>query len=204
LRGITLGIDAGELVVIKGRSGSGKSTLLNVLGLLTRPDSGTIYLNGVERAALSDTDAALARRDSLGFVFQSYNLLPHLSALENVCLAIDGTQKQARGQSLEALYRVGLTNRAKHLPNELSGGEQQRVAVARALVRKPSVVLADEPTGNLDATSEELVLGELRRATTEGCAVVVVSHSSDVSKYADRLIEIADGVVYDPESGDHS
>lgn len=195
LRGCSVEVRAGEVVAIRGRSGSGKSTLLNVVGLLASPDSGRVIIDGENRSVADDADAAAFRRNHIGFVFQAYNLLDHLTALENICLALDGSPAASRSTALAALYRVGLTSRADHRPNQLSGGEQQRVAVARALARRPSLLLADEPTGNLDRESEELVLTEMQRAASEGCGVLIVSHSDEVSRFADRTLHMLEGQI---------
>ena len=195
LRGCSIEVRSGEVVAIRGRSGSGKSTLLNVVGLLANPDSGRVSINGQSRSIADEDEAAAFRREHIGFVFQAYNLLDHLTALENICLALDGPPAACRSTALAALDRVGLTSRAEHRPNQLSGGEQQRVAVARALARRPSILLADEPTGNLDRESEELVLAELRRAAAEGCGVLIVSHSNDVSRFADRTLHMLNGQI---------
>jgi putative ABC transport system ATP-binding protein len=193
VNGVSLTVRHGEIVVLRGRSGSGKSTLLNVLGLLTRADGGRMSLCGVNPLALTARGVADLRAAQLGFVFQAFNLLPHLTAVENVTLASRAGERRARARALELLDRAGLANRATHRPAQLSGGEQQRVALVRALMNRPALVLADEPTGNLDAESEALVLGELRKAATAGCAVVIASHSAIVCASADRAIVLSAG-----------
>lgn len=192
---VDLTVSAGEVLVIRGRSGSGKSTLLTVLGLLAKPDSGHIVIAERETADLSEQEAARVRAQSIGFVFQSYNLLAHLNARQNVAMAVPGTGREAERSASLALHQVGLRERAGHLPSQLSGGEQQRVAVARALVNKPQLVLADEPTGNLDLDNETLVIDHLRQAAVGGCAVIIVSHSDSVADRADRVLTIAAGHI---------
>jgi putative ABC transport system ATP-binding protein len=193
LREIDLAISEGELVVVRGRSGSGKSTLLAVLGLLCTPDSGQIMIAGRDSTALTDQEAADIRASHLGFVFQAYNLMNHLTAKENVALAVRGPRRQSERRAVAALHEVGLRERASHRPNQLSGGEQQRVAVARALINHPKILLADEPTGSLDADSERIVLDQLRTAASKGCAVIIVSHSDSVATRADRILTIDTG-----------
>ncbi len=190
-----LQVHAGELVAIRGRSGSGKSTLLTVLGLLVRPDQGRLRIQERDALALDRAQAADLRASTIGFVFQSFNLLAHLTAAENVALAAGGSTRQARDLAVSLLERAGLGSRTGHLPSQLSGGEQQRVALARALVNKPALILADEPTGNLDAEAEELVLSQLRAAVTEGCAVLVASHSDTVCGRADRTLVMEKGQI---------
>jgi putative ABC transport system ATP-binding protein len=202
LRGVSLRVDDGEFVAVMGASGSGKSTLMNLLGCLDRPTAGRYRLAGTEIAALGADELAALRNRTLGFVFQSFNLLSRTSALENVELpllyaGVPARERHAR--ALEALARVGLGDRAGHHPNQMSGGQQQRVAIARALVGRPRLVLADEPTGNLDSqTSEEVmrILSELRR---EGMTIVLVTHESDIAGWADRVITMRDGTVRSDE-----
>jgi putative ABC transport system ATP-binding protein len=196
LREVDLSIGAGEFVAIMGPSGSGKSTLLHLVGGLDRPDTGEILIEGKTLADLNDEALAHLRRRRIGFVLQFFNLFPLLSARENVAfpLLLDG-----RGDALAladaALERVGLSERAKHRPNQLSGGEQQRVAVARALVTKPAVVLADEPTGSLDSLAGEDVLRLLRAAADDGHAVLLITHDAPAGAYADRVVRLRDGAV---------
>jgi putative ABC transport system ATP-binding protein len=204
LRGIDLDIVAGEMVAIMGPSGSGKSTLMHILGLLHSPDRNggpppELRINGDEVGGLSDRRRTRMRADTMGFVFQSYNLVPTLTALENVALAAEyaGTSgSKARQAALQALGWVGLEERAGHRPMELSGGEQQRVAIARSLVNEPMLLLADEPTGNLDTARSVEVLQMLRRFNTErGQTLVLVTHDAEVGETCDRIIHMRDGLV---------
>jgi putative ABC transport system ATP-binding protein len=204
LRGIDLHIAAGEMVAIMGPSGSGKSTLMHILGLLHSPDRNggpppELRINGDEVGGLSDRRRTRMRADTMGFVFQSYNLVPTLTALENVALAAEYagvSGSKARAAALEALGWVGLEGRAGHRPMELSGGEQQRVAIARSLVNEPMLLLADEPTGNLDTVRSVEVLQLLRRFNIErGQTVVLVTHDPEVGETCDRIIHMRDGLV---------
>lgn len=188
-------LNAASLSLYVGRSGSGKTSLLLIAGLLARPDSGSVVVAGADVSSIGETHAADLRARSIGFVFQSFNLLPHLSAAENVELACVGTTAEARASARAGLERVGLSDRVDHTPGQLSGGEQQRVALARALVNGPTLLLADEPTGNLDVDSERLVLDQLRAAARGGCGVLVVSHSDAVAAAADRVLSIFGGRV---------
>jgi len=196
LRAVDLSITAGEFVAVMGPSGSGKSTLLHLIGGLDRPDTGDVLVEGEALAQLNDEALAHVRRRRIGFVLQFFNLFPLLSARENVAfpLLLDN-----RGDALTladaALARVGLAERATHRPNQLSGGEQQRVAVARALVTKPAVVLADEPTGSLDSLAGEDVLRLLRAAADDGHAVLLITHHAPAAAYADRVVRLRDGAV---------
>jgi len=196
LNGVSLKISDGEMVAIIGASGSGKSTLMNVIGLLDQPTSGRYLLDGQDVSRYGDNRLAGLRGDKLGFVFQEFNLLPRATALANVELPLIYSGGSGRRQrALESLRRVGLAGRARHKPTELSGGEQQRVAIARALVNNPQVILADEPTGNLDSkvTHEIMrIFGDLHR---EGITVILVTHEPDVAKQADRVIELCDGSI---------
>jgi putative ABC transport system ATP-binding protein len=206
LKGVEISIEQGEMVAIMGPSGSGKSTLMHILGLLHTPDPNhgpapELYLAGEDVAALSDNTRTKIRARRMGFVFQDFNLVPTLTALENVTLACDYAgigRKQARQAGLEALALVGLDDRANHKPSELSGGEQQRVAIARALVNKPEIILADEPTGNLDSDRSAEVLALLREFNREhGQTIVLVTHDSEVGEACDRVIKMRDGRIRD-------
>jgi ABC-type lipoprotein export system ATPase subunit len=190
---VDLGVEAGRVTALVGPSGSGKSSLLRVLGLLAPPDAGAVLVEGADVTGLTDARLAQLRRRKLGFVFQSYNLLPQHSALRNVALPALTGPRDAERRAMELLDEVGLADRARHRPGELSGGEQQRVALARALVNDPAVVLADEPTGNLDQESEERMLGLFRRVAANGCAVLVVTHSEEVASEADTVHRLAKG-----------
>lgn len=202
LRGVSFSVKKGEFVSVVGPSGSGKSTLFYLLGGLTRPDAGSVILDGDDLAALSDAERTRVRSRKIGFVFQNFNLLPTLDARSNILIA-----KEIAGNSdsdLAFFNRItellGLTNRLSHLPAELSGGEQQRVALARAMINQPAVVLADEPTGNLDSKNSDIVLSMLRRSNQEfGQTVLMITHNPDAAKYADRIIHMRDGQIVKPE-----
>ena len=198
LKGISLTIHAGEFVAVMGPSGSGKSTLLSILGGLSHPTSGTITVDGIDLGSLGQNKLSDFRREYLGFVFQSFYLVPYLTAIENVMLPLTiqpGLNGTARARALEALARVGLDAKAGRLPSQLSGGEQERVAIARALVNRPALILADEPTGNLDTKTGNKVLDMLEGLHAEGHTIVMVTHSEDNAKRANRAIEIRDGEV---------
>jgi putative ABC transport system ATP-binding protein len=202
LRGITLGIAEGDYVAIMGASGSGKSTLMNILGCLDVPDSGRYLLDAVDVRVLEDDDLARIRNLKIGFVFQSYNLVPRTSALQNVELPLVYSavgRKVRRSRALAALARVGLADRVDHLPSELSGGQQQRVAIARALVTGPAVVLADEPTGNLDSRSGAEIMDVFAGLNAEGRTIVVITHEDDIAARARRVIRLRDGEVVEDE-----
>jgi putative ABC transport system ATP-binding protein len=204
LAGVTVGFERGRFSAIMGPSGSGKSTLMHILAGLDRPTSGTVTLDGVDITSLDDADLTKLRRDKLGFIFQFFNLIPVLTAEENVVLPLSIAGQKPDAEWLERLIdTVGLSDRRTHRPAELSGGQQQRVAVARALASKPAVVFADEPTGNLDSKSSEEVLGLLRHSVDElGQTVVMVTHDPEAASYADRLLVLRDGlVVHDAEAG---
>ena len=203
LRSIDLVVGQGEFVSIMGPSGSGKTTLLGILGCLDRPTSGSYRLDGQEMATLSETRRARVRGQRIGFVFQAYNLLPRATAFKNVELPLvyAGVPRADRAERVQrALGEVGLADRASHVPTKLSGGEQQRVAVARALVVEPSVVLLDEPTGNLDSKSADDVLELLERVNRRGATIVLVTHSTEVAQRATRIVRIADGAIVADES----
>jgi len=202
LRGVSLRIEAGDYVAIMGSSGSGKSTLMNIMGALDAPTSGRYLLDGVDVRLLDETRLARVRNRKIGFVFQSFNLIPRTPALANVelPLAYAGVRgKERRERALEALAAVGLAKRTHHLPNELSGGQQQRVAVARAIVTNPALVLADEPTGNLDSSSAAGVLSVLDRLHAEGRTIVVITHEPEVAAHARRIVRLRDGLVVSDE-----
>lgn len=196
LRDATLEIDAGEFVVIRGASGSGKSTLLNLLGCLDSASSGTYFLDGVDTAGKRDAELSHLRSRKIGFVFQSFNLLPRTTAIENVELPMTYADRPVnRARSLAALERVGLSHRKRHFASELSGGEQQRVAIARALINDPPIIFADEPTGNLDEAAGRSVISLLTDLHREGRTIVMVTHDSAVAAFAERAVFIRDGVV---------
>ncbi len=196
LRGITLHVDEGEFLSIIGPSGSGKSTLMNIIGCLDLPTSGEYYLDGKEISTYDEKQLAKIRNQKIGFVFQKFNLLPRLSALENVELPLiyrGMNYKERMRISVETLERVGLGDRMTHKPTELSGGQQQRVAIARALAGNPPVLLADEPTGNLDSKSGQDVLALIQELSREGKTIVLITHNAEISKEAKRTVAIIDG-----------
>ena len=202
LAGVSLDVEPGEWVSIIGPSGSGKSTLMNLLGLLDRPTSGSYVLDGREVSGLKGGDLARARRELIGFVFQSYNLLPRQSARKNVELPLvyAGTRgSERRERALEVLEQVGLSDRAGHRPPELSGGQKQRAAIARALVGRPAMLLADEPTGNLDTKSGEGILELFGDLNAAGMTLIVVTHDPEVARRGDRVVDIRDGLVFADE-----
>jgi putative ABC transport system ATP-binding protein len=198
LRGVSITIERGEYVAIMGPSGSGKSTLMNLIGCLDTPSKGSYLLNDKEVAAMNDDELARIRNEEIGFVFQTFNLLPRATALHNVELplvyaGVSGRVRQERAK--QALEKVELTSRASHRPNELSGGQRQRVAIARALVNNPSILLADEPTGNLDSKTGTEIMGVFARLHEAGNTIIVVTHEPDIAAYAHRVISIRDGQV---------
>ncbi len=196
LHGVTFHIAPGEMVAIMGPSGSGKSTTLNVLGCLDQPTSGRYYLDGRDVSRLNRRELARVRAHKIGFIFQSYNLLPRMSALDNVTLGLKYAGIRDRSLAREALARVGLADRESHRPAEMSGGEQQRVAIARALAKKPPVILADEPTGNLDSRSSEEIMGILTTLHKEqGNTLVMITHEQEMASYCQRVIHLKDGKV---------
>jgi len=198
LRGVSIQIERGEYVAIMGPSGSGKSTLMNLIGCLDTPSKGTYLLNGKQVSAMNDDELARIRNEEIGFVFQTFNLLPRATALHNVELPLiyAGMGAKARlDQATEALNRVELSDRKTHRPNQLSGGQRQRVAIARALVNNPSILLADEPTGNLDSKTGLEIMGLFARLHESGNTIVLVTHEADVAAYAHRAIHIRDGQV---------
>jgi putative ABC transport system ATP-binding protein len=200
LQGINLNIEKGEMVAIMGPSGSGKSTLLNLIGLLDRPTSGSYLLDGKEVAKLSGGELSKVRGQKIGFIFQSFNLIPYLSALNNVILGQKYAGINDDKAARESLSKVGLADRIKHRPNELSGGEQQRVAVARALAKNPPIILADEPTGNLDSKSSKEIMTMLCNLHEEqGITIVMITHDPNMAHYAQRIIHIQDGQITNEE-----
>jgi putative ABC transport system ATP-binding protein len=205
LRGVTFAVGGGEFVAIMGPSGSGKTTLLGILGCLDRPSEGSYRLVGEEMSKLDETRRARVRRERIGFVFQAYNLIPRSTAYSNVELPLVYAKvpaRERRRRVLDALAEVGLSERARHHPSQLSGGEQQRVAIARALVVGPSVLLADEPTGNLDSESANDVLTVLERANERGTTIVLVTHSDEVAGHASRILRLGDGRITADETVD--
>lgn len=202
LREVTLTITRGEYVAIMGPSGSGKSTLMNLIGCLDTPTSGTYHLNGVDVSDMDDNELADVRNREIGFVFQTFNLLARSTALHNVELPLiySGVNADERRRiALEAIENVGLTDRMHHKPNELSGGQRQRVAVARALVNKPSILLADEPTGNLDSQTGEEIMALFEQLSQKGNTIILVTHEEDIARHARRILRIRDGLIASDE-----
>jgi len=198
LDGVNLSINKNEYVALMGPSGSGKSTLMNMLGCLDTPSSGSYKLNNKLVSKMSDDDLAEVRNLEIGFVFQTFNLLPRYTALENVCLPMvySGVSKQVREKrGLEVLNMVNLSDRADHKPNELSGGQRQRVAIARALINSPSIILADEPTGNLDSKTSYEIMALFNEIHKNGNTVILVTHEDDIANYAHRIVRLRDGLI---------
>jgi len=198
LNGINLNINQGEFVAITGPSGSGKSTMLNIVGVLDKPSWGNVYLDGYNSSNMTESQIALLRGKKIGFIFQQFNLLKNLTALQNVMLpmeAIDVPEKEAREKAICLLEQLGLGDRLHHKPNQLSGGQQQRVAIARALSNDPEVILADEPTGNLDTKTGQFVIDFLRKLHKEGRTVILITHDLNLVVYAKRVVYIRDGKI---------
>ncbi|WP_406670371.1 ABC transporter ATP-binding protein [Methanolobus sp. ZRKC4] len=198
LHGIDLNVKKGEFVAIMGPSGSGKSTLMNMIGCLDRPTSGSVRLMGKDTATISDNELAELRGFEIGFVFQNFNLVPRLTTLQNVELPTYANKKagiDARKKAKELVELVGLTDRINYKPSEMSGGQQQRIAIARALINAPSLILADEPTGNLDSKTSEDIMGIFSELHGKGSTIVMITHDPDLAEYADRVVYLKDGVI---------
>ncbi len=198
LKSVTLSIQKGEFVALMGPSGSGKSTLMNILGCLDTPTKGEYILNGINVSEMTDSELAEVRNQEIGFVFQTFNLLPRSSALDNVALPLvyAGIKKDERdARALKALENVGLGNRVDHKPNELSGGQRQRVAVARALINNPSIILADEPTGNLDSKTSVEIMSLMEEIHAKGNTIILVTHEEDIAQHAHRIVRMRDGLI---------
>jgi putative ABC transport system ATP-binding protein len=200
LQGVNLDVEKGEMVAIMGPSGSGKSTLLNMIGLLDRPTSGSYILDGKEVSKLNGGELSSVRGQKIGFIFQSFNLLPYLSAIDNVELGQKYAGKVNPQVAKEALDKVGLSDRIKHRPNEMSGGEQQRVAVARAIAKSPPIILADEPTGNLDSKSSQEIMNILSSLhVDQNITLVMITHDPNIARYCQRIVHIQDGQIVSEE-----
>ncbi len=206
LKDVTLSVKKNEYVALMGPSGSGKSTLMNILGCLDTLSLGKYFLNGTDVSHMVDDELAVIRNKEIGFVFQTFNLLPRMTAIENVALPLvyNGTNRTNRmNKASEMLDAVGLSDRKEHKPNEMSGGQKQRVAIARALINSPSIILADEPTGNLDSKTSYEIMAILDKIHKQGNTVILVTHEEDISRYAHRIIRLKDGVVHSDELNDH-
>ena len=198
LRDVSLSIEEGDFVAIMGQSGSGKSTLMNVLGCLDRPTSGVYELDGINISKIESRELSSIRNKKIGFVFQSFNLIPRTSSLKNVELPMIYAKmgkKERRERAIELLEKVGLGERLHHMPNEISGGQKQRIAIARALANKPAIILADEPTGNLDTSSSEEIMNLFTELNNEGVTVIVVTHEDNIAEYTKRIIRFRDGQI---------
>ncbi len=207
LKGIDLQIEKGEFVAIMGTSGSGKSTLMNILGCLDRPTAGKFYLDDVDVSSMRESEQAKIRNEKIGFVFQSFNLLPRMTALQNVELPMvygRHSAKYRHEQAMKALEKVGLGDRTHHRPNELSGGQKQRVAIARALAANPAVILADEPTGALDSKTSYEIMDMIRALNDEGSTIIVVTHEPDIAAQAKRIVVIKDGLITEDKINDEA
>ena len=195
LKGISLDIKKGEFVSIMGSSGSGKSTMMNIIGCMDKPSIGEVILDGQDITKESQNSLTKIRREKIGLIFQQFHLIPYLTALENVMVAQYYHSIPDEQEALQALERVGLKDRAKHLPSQLSGGEQQRVCIARALINSPEIILADEPTGNLDTKNSMEIMSLFKKLHNNGKTIILITHEDDIASYADRLINITDGIV---------
>lgn len=203
LKSVNLSVGANEFVALMGPSGSGKSTLMNIIGCLDSPTSGVYMLNGVDVSSMEDADLADVRNRRIGFIFQTFNLMPRISALENVALPLvyAGKDKKTRLEmAIQVIESVGLADRMHHRPNELSGGQRQRVAIARALVNNPAIILADEPTGNLDSRTSEEIMNILTDIHRSGNTIILVTHEADIAQYAKRLVKLRDGRIESDQS----
>jgi len=198
LDNVTLNIKTSSFVAVRGPSGSGKSTLLNILGCLEKPTSGTALIDGVDISLLSDLELTKIRRNKIGFIFQNYNLIPTLTAIENISLPMMFNKKSAKEIKIRAdklLKMVDMHNRARHKPSELSGGEQQRVAIARALANEPKLIIGDEPTGNLDSKTGAIIMNYLQELNSNGCTMLLVTHDPEISALANNVVQIKDGQI---------